>query len=148
MPTTPNFYDILFNHKKIVRTLSGQSPIEAAAWDCKMGIFSNGAVTHGGEAEKLIQGIMSACNLQDKWKVFPKGTNYQSVFNLKNLQFVLMFGISEKELNIDLQLPLYQALRFHNKIWIKAHSLEIIAKNPPYKKELWNNALKPLFIEK
>lgn len=146
MPAAPNFYDTLFNHKKIVLKSGGQVPLSQELWDCKAGIFCSSEVVHGSEGEKLVQGILSACNLQPgEWKIFPKGTNYQAAFNLHHLQYILVFGNTEKELNIDIKLPLYQTINFNGKIWVKAHSLEMLSKDAQYKKELWNKALKPLF---
>lgn len=144
--TTPNFYDTLFNKKKVVHPPAYQGLLPIEQWNCKVGIFSNVSVVHGGENEKLLQGIMAACKLTpNDWKVFPKGCHYQSILNLNEIRYLLLFGCSEKEINVHIQLPMYKPCSLHGKIWLKAHSLEVLQKESGFKKALWNQGLKPLF---
>lgn len=146
MPEPSLFLKTLFLHNQLVRTQTCPPALDKALWDCKMGIFSNAAVVHGGESEKLLQGMMVACKLTPAdWKIFPKEATYQSIIGLKQINCLLLLGSSEKELNMEVQFPYYKPVFFAGKNWVKAHALETLLKEVDFKKQLWNHALKPLF---
>jgi hypothetical protein len=101
------------------------------------------------ETEELVQlgKILSACKLQqDTYKISFLTNDWAFYRNSENIKEVLLFGISEKELNISTQMPLNQIIKFDNRIWIKTTSISEMSNNQQIKNDLWQNALKPHFI--
>jgi len=101
------------------------------------------------EVDEMVQlgKILAACKLQQhEYKIDILTKNWSFYRNSENIKEVLLFGISENELNIDIQIPTNQAIKFDGRIWIKTLSISEMANNQQIKNELWQNALKPHFV--
>jgi hypothetical protein len=65
-----------------------------------------------------------------------------------NPDFVLTLGISAQQLGISALLRFNEPNRFNGCIFIPTLSLQELEKQPEAKKQLWLNALKPVFVDK
>lgn len=145
MTAETSFYDLLFDHKKVLPYLPELRQLSAGEWDCQLGVFST-PFLENESAQKLLNGITSACGLKaEEWKLFPEGTSFLSLRGLPDLKYILLFGYPENKLNLSINLPYYLPVSFNGKVWVKAHSLEDLIKSPDNKNILWKRALKPIF---
>jgi hypothetical protein len=101
------------------------------------------------ESEELnqLQKILSACKLQQsEFSIAPLTHDWAYYRNNASIREVLLFGISENDLNICIQLPENQAIKFDNRVWIKTASIAEMMNNQQIKNDFWQNALKPTFV--
>jgi hypothetical protein len=101
------------------------------------------------EIEELSQlaKILSACKLQQEEYKISLLTNAWSFYrNQESIKEVLLFGITETDLNIGVQMNDNQIIKFDNRVWIKTSSISEMINSQHIKNNLWQNALKPHFI--
>lgn len=144
MAEEQSFYDLLFNQQKIVAIRQYDEGASLDKGDCRLGIVSK--APQNVAEEKLLQGMMSACGLSaNEWWLFPENTNFQTLRRLPQLRYLLLLGISERQLNLSIILPFYKPVQLNQVVFIQAHALSILNENADYKKALWVQALKPVF---
>jgi len=61
---------------------------------------------------------------------------------------VLLLGITPQQLGIAAMFRLFTPNNFDGIIWIAGLSLTELEKQPEAKKQLWQNGLKPVFVDK
>ncbi len=101
------------------------------------------------ETEELVQlgKILSACKLQQNdYKISYLTNDWSFYRNNDSIKEILLFGISEIDLNLAIQMPVNQIIKFDNRIWVKTLSIAEMANNQQIKNDLWQNALKPYFV--
>jgi hypothetical protein len=103
------------------------------------------------EATQL-QKMLDACKLQrEDYNLLSINDNQlvnisilQQTFNLNT---VFLIGVLPYQLGIVADLALNYPNRFNDCIFIPALSLSAMEQQPQFKSRLWNDALKPVFIE-
>ena len=104
-------------------------------------------------AEELqLNKILSACKLtNDVYNIIQLAENKQTAWHqLKNIlqpSVVILFGVHPNDLGISSLFRLNSINNFDNASWIPALSLPEMEQHPQAKKDLWTNALKPLFAD-
>lgn len=101
------------------------------------------------EVEDLAQleKILAACNLRNTdYKIYSLTNDWSYFRNAESIKEVLLFGISEQDLNLNIQMPFNQPVKFDNRVWIKTVSITDVMQSREIKNNLWQNALKPHFV--
>jgi DNA polymerase III psi subunit len=100
-----------------------------------------------------LQKILLACSLNaDQYNILQLKEGEQIAWHKLKQQFepavVLLFGIAPVQLGISALFQLYGVNNFDGCIWVPSASLQELEKQPEAKKQLWQQALKPLFADK
>lgn len=99
------------------------------------------------EAFAQLEKILIACKLQNTdYKIFTLTNDWSFFRKSESIKEVLLFGVTEKNLNINIQMPYNQPVKFDNRIWIKTASIAEVMESRELKNNLWQNALKPHFV--
>lgn len=96
-----------------------------------------------------LQKILDACKLSTQnTTIIHDAPAWTTIKNeLNNLENILLFGITENELGITGNWIQNRVIQFDNKNWIKTIGVETLQNNNNFKLDLWNNALKTLFVK-
>ena len=141
------FNNVLFNNSKLIANKNNiEKNISEELLTFRTLIFT---AAPKNETEEMLQlgKILSACKLQQNEYIITQLTNDWAFYrNNESIKEVLLFGVSEKELNIAIQIPINQSIKFDNRIWVKTMSIYEMANNQQIKNDLWQNALKPHFV--
>ncbi len=102
--------------------------------------------------EPQLQKMLEACKLTtDQYNIIQINENQliriATLSNKLSIKTVLLLGILPNQLGISAQFILNTPNRFADSIFIPALSIWEMEQQPELKKQLWNNALKPVFIE-
>jgi len=140
----PNFYDSLFLDNKIILS---KNDFPAINLDLNTNIRTLIFTLPLPEValKALLENIMKTCKLEGKYEVISEIQPWH-IFRDLEIKEVILFGISELDLGIDIQLPKNWPMKFDDKFWIKTDSLNELNKQKNLKNELWLNALKPYFL--
>jgi hypothetical protein len=103
--------------------------------------------------ELQLQKMLQACTLStEQYNIIQvKATEQLPWHKLRdylNPKIILLLGIIPEQLGISAMLQLYLPNRFNDRIWIAGLSLTELEKQPEAKKQLWQNGLKPVFVDK
>jgi hypothetical protein len=91
--------------------------------------------------------MLTACKLtKEDYKVELQAGDWNYYRTFENIKEILLFGVSEKELNIGVQLIGNHINKFDNRVFIKSLSIAQLANSQQDKNSLWQNALKPHFV--
>lgn len=107
----------------------------------------------GSNAEIQLNKILSACKLETT------GINIIQINSDEKLAWklikstlspvtVISFGITPEQLGISALFALNAQNNFDNTVIIPSLSLDELEQQPQAKKDLWSNALKPIFADK
>jgi hypothetical protein len=142
-----SFNNVLFNNNKLIEN---KNNIEKNISEELLTIRTLILIAQpNNETEELVQlgKILSACKLQQNdYKISYLTNDWSFYRNNDSIKEILLFGISEKDLNLAIQIPVNQIIKFDNRIWVKTLSIAEMANNQQIKNDLWQNALKPYFI--
>lgn len=93
-----------------------------------------------------LQKILQSCHLDDTNSLLlDTSCSWSSLRDYLNIRQVLLFGISESAIQINVVLPYHSVTQFDGRKWIKTYSIQELGGNIEAKKQLWQQALKPLF---
>lgn len=141
--SAPEFYNTLFVNNKIISSeeIDEQQEAELNA-NIKTLIFCS--ETHDEALNSLLENIMKTCKLEQKFTVTtPKPWR---LYRNLNIREVLLFGVTEEELQLNIQLPKNWPMKFDNTTWIKTDTLADLEKHKNLKNDFWLNALRPYFF--
>ncbi len=142
-----NFYNVLFGNNKVIR--NGEV-IEKNNSEGLLTIKTLVLITPPmQEMEEYVQleKMLNACRLQkEQYKVETEVKPWSYYRNFDNIKDVLLFGIREQELDINVFFAENQPHNFDGRIWIRSISIAQMANNQQAKNNLWQNALKPHFV--
>lgn len=115
-------------------------------------ILSNSYPLGSAEEAQLIK-MLQACGLNDEsYKIIQFTDNELVAWHVLkhkiNSKYVLLIGLTPKQLGIAAVFNLHTPNRFDDVIWIPSLSITDLEKQPEMKKQLWLNALKPVFVDK
>jgi len=107
----------------------------------------------GSAQETQLNKILEACKLnQDKYNIIQLPENAKVAWHqLKNTlqpEVVLVFGVHPRDLGISALFRLNSVNNFDGITVVPTLSLHNLEQEPQAKKDLWVNALKPLFADK
>lgn len=141
------FYDTLFSNNKVIKNKDNtEKNISEELLTIRTLVLIQPLINETEETAQL-EKILTACRLQkEDYKVEQEINQWSFYRRSETIKEVLLFGISEKDLNLNLQFNINQANSFDNRIFIKTSSLGELLTNQVVKNELWQNALKPHFI--
>ena len=99
-----------------------------------------------------LQKIIAACKLtQEQYNIIQLNDNQlikiSHLLSNLNPKIVILFGILPIQLSISAQFILNEPNRFADCIFIPTLSLSDMEQLEEMKKQLWNKALKPVFVE-
>lgn len=141
------FNNVLFNNNKLIENRNNiEKNISEELLTFRTLILISASKN---ETEELVQlgKILSACKLQQhEYKISYLTNDWIFYRTNEDIKEVLLFGISEKELNLSIQIPVNQVIKFDERIWVKTISISEMTNNQQIKNDLWQNALKPYFI--
>ena len=87
---------------------------------------------------KLIEQALKLKRNQFLWvDVAKEPTRFSSVVKNVSVQKCLLFGVSEKEIGLNIELPLYQLKKIKNIDFIKSDAPEQLENNKTLKSKLW-----------
>lgn len=142
--STADFYNNLFLNTKIYNSKEEDKSAETKLGkNVKTLVFC--APIQDENEQSLLENIMKSCKLPEGFQI---ASLVQSWRNYRDYNFreVLLFGVSETDLELSIELPKNWPMKFDNTIWIKTDSLADLIKHKNLKNELWLNALKPYFF--
>lgn len=111
------------------------------------------APLQSGSAEQVqLQKMIDACKLSySQYNIvsIPAGTQvaWHKLRAALQPNVVLLLGIVPATLGISALMKYCEPNRFDDVIWLPAPSVENLANQPEVKKQLWNQAMKPVFID-
>lgn len=117
----------------------------------KVLIITEAYTPNSAEEQQLLK-ILGACKLaEDSYHIvhIPADTNvaWHQLKNTAQPEVVISFGLHPQRLGISALFRLNSGNRFDNTTWIPTLSLTELEQQPQAKKDLWGNALKPLFAD-
>ena len=142
-----NFYNILFSNNKVIKDKdSHEKNISEELLTIRTLVLIQMPKNESEETAQL-EKILSACRIQkEDYKVEREIKSWSFYRQIEQIKEVILFGISEKDLNLDIQLISNQINKFDGRVFIKTASLAEMMANQFIKNELWQNALKPHFV--
>lgn len=106
----------------------------------------------GTPEDEQLKKMLGACKLQnEQYNLIIVNDN--QLININNilinfkLKTILLLGVLPSQLGISASFAINYPNRFNDCIFIPALSLAQMEKEPAMKSRLWNDALKPVFIE-
>jgi hypothetical protein len=141
-----SFYNVLFSNNKVIKDKdSHEKNISEELLTIRTLVLVQQPKNEAQETAQL-EKILSACRLQkEDYKVERNINSWSFYRQMDRIKEVILFGITEKDLNLDLQFNNNQINKFDERVFIKTASLAEIMANQLIKNELWQNALKPHF---
>lgn len=111
------------------------------------------AFAAGSDSETQLQKMLGACQLTDAdYNTIQLDEGQQVAWNkmrdLLQPEVILLVGVMPKDLGISALFRLNSVNNFDGIKWIPTLSLPNLEQQPNTKKELWLQALKPLFVDK
>lgn len=98
------------------------------------------------EEMNLLNAIMNSCKISENYfQVIPLPYAWKYCFS-ENIKEVILFGVTEKDLQLSIELPHNWPISFDKKSWIKTNSLSQLIQSKELKNDLWHKALKPHFF--
>lgn len=102
--------------------------------------------------QQQLNKIIDACKLAvDKYNVVQLTENerlaWHRLKDIANPSVVILFGVHPSDLGISALFRLNGLNNFDRVSWIPTLSLQELEQQPQAKKDLWANALKPLFAD-
>ncbi len=107
----------------------------------------------GSPEEQQLQKMLQACSLtQDNYHVVQLSENssvaWHQLRDKAQPEFVILLGLSTQQLGISALMRFNEPNRFNDCIFIPTLAPGELEKQPEVKKQLWLNALKPVFVDK
>ncbi len=105
----------------------------------------------GSNEEAQLHKIIQACKLaENEYYIYTleQPTAWHQLRDRLQPKVVLLFGVLPQQLGISAMFGIYHPNRFDGCIWIPSVSIAEMEKHPDTKKQLWVDALKPVFIDK
>jgi len=142
-----NLNKVLFTNNKLIENRNNiEKNISEGLLTFRTLVIISPFVNETEESAQLAK-MLAACKLQNKDYTIYTLTNDWSYFrNTESIKEVLLFGVTEKDLNLNIQMPFNQVIKFDDRAWIKSSSIAEMMKSQEIKNNLWQNALKPHFI--
>ncbi len=142
-----NFYNVLFSNNKVIRDKDILEKNISEELLTIRTLLLVAPFRNETEESAQLDKILTACRLQkEDYKVDQEIKSWSFYRKMNNIKEVLLFGITEKDLNLDLQFNNNQINKFDGRIFIKTASVAEMLTNQLIKNELWQNALKPHFV--
>lgn len=99
------------------------------------------------EEMNLLHAIMNSCKItENQFQVIPLPYAWKHCVS-ENIKEVILFGVTEKELQLSIELPHNWPINFDKKSWIKTNTLGQLIQSKELKNDLWHKALKPQFFK-
>ncbi len=142
-----NFYNVLFSNNKVIKDKDGyEKNISEELLTIRTLVLIQ-QPNNDPEERAQLEKILSACRLQNgDYKVEHDVQSWSFYRKMEQIKEVILFGIIEKDLSLDIQFNVNQINKFDGRIFIKTVSIAEIMANQFIKNELWQNALKPHFV--
>ena len=142
-----NLDKVLFTNSKLIENKNNiEKNISEGLLTFRTLVISAPFINQAEESEQL-EKILAACKLQKEHYKIVTLTNDWSYFrNSDAIKEVLLFGIDEEVLNLNIQMPFNHPVNFDNRIWVKTSSVSEMMHSKEIKNALWQNALKPHFV--
>lgn len=107
----------------------------------------------GSGEDVQLQKMLQACKLgDDDYNILQlDDTKPVAWYRIKEKwqpRYVLLLGVLPAQLGISAMFGLFHPNRFGGCTWIPGLSLQELEKQPEAKKQLWQNGLKPVFVDK
>lgn len=108
---------------------------------------------NGSAEETQLHKMLQACTLDDtRYKIILLEAGqliaWHSLRELYQPKVVLLLGVNPYQLGVSAMFRLFAPNNFNDCTWIPGVSLAELEKQPEAKKQLWLNALKPVFVDK
>ncbi|WP_162903101.1 hypothetical protein [Taibaiella koreensis] len=141
------FFNVLFSNNKIINYKdNSEKNISEELLTIRTLVFCRPLENVPEETEQL-EKILIACKLQkEAYKVVQNVHSWSFYRKIENIKEILLFGITEKDLNLNILFTENQINKFDNRIFIKTASLATLLSNQQIKNDLWQNALKIHFL--
>ena len=110
------------------------------------------AFSKDSNEEVLLKKMLDACKLQpNQYNIIPIPTAekvaWHQLRDRLQPKYVFLLGIHPFQLGISAMFILNEPNRFNDCIWLPALTLNDIESNKDMKIHLWNNGMKPIFID-
>lgn len=107
----------------------------------------------GSAEEAQLQKMLQACGLDAaQYKIILLANEqlmaWHAIRERYQPKVVLLLGVNPYQLGVSAMFRLLGPNNFNDCTWIPAPSLTELEKQPEAKKQLWLNALKPVFVDK
>lgn len=109
-------------------------------------------VPPGSAEEMQLKKMMEACKLSpDQYNIITLEEGRQAAwYQLRELldpKIIFLIGVLPAQLGISSLFKINEPNNFNDRIWLPTLSLKELEKNGALKVQLWNNGMKPIFIE-
>jgi hypothetical protein len=142
-----NLNKVLFNNSKLIENKNNiEKNISEGLLTFRTLVIPAPFINQEEELEQL-EKILAACKLQKEDYTIVTLTNDWSYFrHFNTIKEVLLFGMDEQDLNLNIQIPFNQPVNFDNRVWVKTSSVAEMMHSKEIKNALWQSALKPHFV--
>jgi hypothetical protein len=142
-----NLYNVLFANNKLINTPTSSEKNNSEGLLTIRTLVLIALPVNEMEEYVQLEKMLTACKLtKENYKVELQAGDWNYYRSFENIKEVLLFGISEKELNIGVQFIGNHINKFDNRVFIKSLSIAQLANSQQDKNNLWQNALKPHFV--
>ena len=131
-----------------------QSPAATTYMDARPVLVVSSEYAAGSAEEEQLTGILGAgCRLlTEQYNIITLAPGQQMPWHKLREQLqpnvVLLFNVSPQQLGISALFRLNEINRFDGAFWAPTLSLTQVMQDKALKGQIWNNALKPLFVDK
>jgi len=104
-------------------------------------------------ADDLLRKMLGACHLTaGQYHIITLKDGQKAAWHqLRELlgpKIILLFGIAPTQLGISALFKINEPNHFNDRVWLPTLSVKEIETKQEAKTQLWNNGMKPIFIEK
>jgi hypothetical protein len=136
-------YDVLWDDISSVTTGLEKRPVLILVTGCEA----------GSEEDAQLQKMLGACKLStEKYNVIRMNEGQQIAWHQLreklDPKFIFLIGALPAWFGISALFNLNSLNSFNDRIWLPTLSISQLEKEPSVKTNLWNNGMKPLFVEK
>ncbi len=146
-----SFYNIIFDNLQLFDNKTKNIhnlPLWENSGDTQTLVVTNTLATDA-LANQQLQKILDACKLsKESTAIVYDVPNWSSLKQkLTSIENILLFGVTENDLGITGNWQPNKIISFDDISWIKTASVTTLQNDNNLKADLWNNALKALFIK-
>lgn len=95
----------------------------------------------------FIHSIAKACNLgEGAYEIIPRSCGWKDLRQFDNIREVILMGVSERELDLLISIPVHYVYNFDGRNWIRTMDVTTLKLNNEAKSTFWKEVLKPYFL--
>lgn len=148
MASPTDFYAQLFNTNTLFKITDSQTDaLEKISASTSVIVVLPSLILSNENGSQLNK-ILAACNLtNDQVCLLDTQSQWQHIRDHSSIKYVILFGVTGQEFGVNVNFPYHIPIQFDETTWIASSNIETMQTQPHLKAELWNKALKPIFVK-